>query len=1204
MDLDEITNESVIESLILSIDNCIHQNYFPFYCTLASLNGYASVLRALPTPRQICAGDPYHHIASIDAVLERRRDHTPGFLIPRFLRLRLKRTKHFLQSKCYFLEELDEVREEYQQEQLEARLADMREDEEADEQEEASRTPKTIPAEALQDEMDMETSTITNGIMIDRSSSPMALDIEDIYDYNGLRPPIHLHDLQLQHPSHSATASSSPTRSNATSPILTLKNFIQSDSVPVSPISSPPTSSWPHEARRQARVSNSIMSSPAGQRQSVISSSNTSNTLAETVEVQSATAKAVQQKQQEPRPQQQSEQQPSLEPVKPLQIQNQLPLRVQVSHPTYFQPIFVYESIILESIMHAIQSFKSASFNNLGEITNRVWTEAFKTWERIRIVTNNETGDVQTLKDWYHHKLHVFRIIHYGRTVPGWHWISEEYRLHATEGQVAKFAKKKQYRRQAFQPFPLGPRFEELAALFPSNSKYNPLAYSRRYYNYAQDSIAPEATEPEAAALENALKIQQKTSVPATYDTRLATIPEPASEASQSSSRADLTSPVQEDLQMSTSPTQDTTEQEQEELPAKELESSSDLGSHDPTSTQLPQTKPQVQPEATTYSLDYYGIDLSDDDKRAAAGVQLDFEKEDEADDEGEGDEYGDEEVYSEPESIRPAPYANLDQGKPAPPAISTDISTTRNSSVSSPTAATSSATAHSQSGVSAMSRTNATHTSLSTANSVSTNAPSTNATSISNEANEIVKKPLLTGVAEREDTISPEPTVTTAPVNPPSAPSEQLLPPITPRAAPTAAAASAEAAPPLQPKPSLASLDVMSRRFKLPAAGNSKFYLKYPYISALTFFDDVVREHGNASDAELSAIHHYIVKSPHVMLIIFDSYRDVNALLLVAQTILRLEQTWGGHGGAPYAAAHATAAPPRSRQDSVMGEETYESGAAADSRVLNLTRVLEEDEEDLVMVDDTDADAQKFQPEIAPQRAEPQSPIAPARSATAWVPRPLDADDPLFEEDEGAGSDAGDADRAWRLAQARSYSASGLPRHARSPLYGVGDAHVSSSAQLLTSLLEGPGSATPQQRLRSPGALSLAADADTGFVFSPLASPSYANGSGHFSSHSNSSGSNMATGGSAHHLRGHGPRVGTPFDDLHFDTDAADAAGSAAELGPGGGATRMRPMPGFLSAAATGPLYGGSYANKSSSSMEDASKRATTPRRPTSPDA
>lgn len=998
MDLDEVTHESVIESLIFSIDSCIHQNYFSFYYTLTTFNTFTQALRLLPTPQQIINGDPEKHIKTIDTVLEFRRQHKQGFDIPRFLRLRLKRTKHFLTSKSYFLEELEIVRQEYQQE-----LA------------EDSHVPQ--PAEPAQ--IDSSADPVSSFVLPQSSTSPIPLSTppkSPLLAQSSISSPVPSsvnHNLK-------ASASSSRPESPILSPDLWQSSNFSSEQnlstqVKISTIHpniseqllqqkatlSPKT---PSQKSQNTPQSNSKRQSIAGSSirtenrdlHSTTTTTTNSNTLNDTSDMST--------------------------------VQPQIKSRPQsvIRSPTYFQPVSVYESIVLEGLMHAIQTAEFP-FTDQGEIAEHVWHDAFNTWACIRSITNNEIGDLKTLKDWYRHKLHVFRIIHYGKTVPDWKWVPNEYRISASEEQINKFARKKTYRRQAFQPFPLGPRFEELDALFPSTSKYNPLAYMRGYYKHhphSNSNLVPSTNNTHKDIPNSAVSLsRQPTDKSIKIKNSLETQVSPLNQPTGTPTATNSTSISKPTKSFNTpnnvkNTAQDTSSDSKPSLSHKirslilenddqDKEADKELfqtvESHTPTTqktdTSLPVSNSLDQSNSATgkeildsesnnidngnqhmndptndeenddvssnnCSLEYYGVELSDDDlddgiqadnnldsyedhtffrkssrkKKSQMPFDINFSLQNESAStpvyfhnsqpsvifEDPNEEYIEPVSNNLVSSSVSAPSQHVSNQSSSPSAhinqvptssVAKDESmiidpTSKNtfisrafigapntlsgqSSITSPKAAaraitTAAAVANREEEAGA-------HTGIPVviANST-TNIPTGSISSLSKNSSRPSGQNLSDRYSVSTSSTSTAPTTRTS----------------TSRVSTTTVATSSISESGLNSKlllgkhdltgdhdgalasKSLGSQGINSETNKNLNLTQTSVENKYPYISALTYFDEVVRKHGHASDAEIDAIHRYIVKTPHVMLIIFDSYHDVNALILVAKTILRLEQT------------------------------------------------------------------------------------------------------------------------------------------------------------------------------------------------------------------------------------------------------------------------------------------------------------------------
>lgn len=1056
MDPDEVTHESVIQSLIFSIDSCIHQNYFSFYYALSTFNTFGNVLRLLPTPQQIIAGDPEKHIEVIDTILEYRRQHKPGFDIPRFLRLRLKRTKHFLTSKTYFLEELEEVRQEYLQELEEKNLPELGQATIQGDQHNNynDHTRLTCVASASpQPLLNLQTSEIpftsdyshpSSFTVNQYNSSPKSVcqrsnssciespilspNLWPNSKFPGSQPTLTLPDLH-----HQALEGEQNTYQGFDTSIQ--EHIIQNvDNL------KPRSQDLPLPSSEQGLVPKE---STHTNNQPTNSSTSTSTTS------RSKTLTDVSDK-------------PEI-PVSVNEKNNDNLLRRRrslVGPPTYFQPVSVYESIVLEGLMHAIQIAENP-FTQEGEIANNVWEYAFDTWVCIRTITNNEIGDLQTFKDWYRHKLHVFRIINYGKTVPDWQWISKEYRLSATDEQINKFARKKTYRRQAFMPFPLGPRFEELDALFPSTSKYNPLAYMRGYYKMhphsnsnlpatvatndatvdsendklqhdedldtnekvigngvpQKSSIAISETNGESnggdvKAFQQNPEISNKTikqvpnivSVPTDTSANEASIASdnndavPTIEAQKTpksmlnlayksaDNNNDLDTTAAETLIVGTSKDRSNVAEKPIDL---SVEASTALingtTSHADRNGSLSDqivdkdlmvgVNGLVEQEddsdddeddenliSDDCSLEYYGIELSDDD-------MIEDNDEDNSTDA----------TYHEPTFFRKSQRKKKDQmlfdisspssfitdqvhtplhansslpsvifedptEEQAPsPAVSTvpskslyrfrldtpimkflkysplAIDTTIGGQFRSRESGSGTSTAWSESYAAHLR-----HDSYS--GPLATVHPSSEKTSakgsIALPIETINSESPITRISKLPTGFSPSQKKNTSPNGNTNSPFErQSISTSSSSSAPTSntftsgASTSTAATSSLSESNSqdlscsekhLSDSDVEanddndtireqttnSNKSEVPRPHQQKYHKKYPYTSALSFFDEILIKHGNVSDAQLDSIHSYIVKTPHVMLIIFDSYHDIRALLLVAKTILRLEKT------------------------------------------------------------------------------------------------------------------------------------------------------------------------------------------------------------------------------------------------------------------------------------------------------------------------
>lgn len=1100
MDLDEVTQESVIESLIFSIDSCIHQNYFSFYYTLTTFNTYGNALRILPTPQKIINGEPEKHIQTIDTVLEYRREHKPGFDIPRFLRLRLKRTKHFLTSKAYFLEELYAVRDEYQKEASE----EERKRKEL-EQEEIHRQFQLQLEAASQNQQDLASSSLT----------PLTTSrLFEHHPFEEYRNTFYAHPQTSPQTTQNASSTLVPRSSASSSPQQRRK--ISTSSLPESPVLSPglwPSSGFnPNSELSTSPQVTETESMP--QRVSMISGS----THTEGRDLHTSTSQTLTENADMPKE----------------ELQQRKPI---AGPPTYFQPVSVYESIVLEGLMHSIQVADNP-FTEHGEISKEVWDNAFKTWTCIRSITNNEIGELQTLKDWYRHKLHVFRIIHYGKTVPDWQWIPSEYRLKATDEQINKFARKKTYRRQAFEPFPLGPRFEELDALFPSTSKYNPLAYMRGYYRHhphsktnitssdepskedVQQSEQTSSSNPRDSAKDFHKDLQQLgISIPhesthtitfpkevhmptikdiitsnntsstsfnldtvtrgtnnpsasaaphiqpqeipdapnttthtndATFTTHnshstgpqiatykdaqigsdspiyirsLVSIAEEPPVDSLSESFQDLsTKPTQTDETAEQSLVEPSVEAEDKGVD-KEIIDKDDTQNVKTSSFDKQSTKSQSNStdeltvnsnhddlytsndndgeSSTNCSLEYYGIELSDDE------FDENGEAEEDNDDTFDGQNFfrkssrkkkmlheltpiigggqetsllanslqHSEDVQNQIESPT-EPYVNatnihsvntsttsvpsipvtsplaerqtsaLNSSQPfLPEAVTSPTAPFQSTSTSSldPTSPTVQSTIRfsNNNPFLPQDRQSLSRTFVGAPKTLSGHNPITSPKAAARAiataaavANVEAASGVSTGIpfsviGSSAVSIGPSPKGSISRATGPNYFERHLVSASSSSSGPTQASTSAfststAATPAILESPELEEKaangdetstgentirptgSILTYQSNSNAEqGNSinqdnldgyfndsQGYQGYPYKSALSFFDDVVRKHGRASDAELDAIHRYIIKTPHVMLIIFDSYRDVNALLLVAETILRLEKT------------------------------------------------------------------------------------------------------------------------------------------------------------------------------------------------------------------------------------------------------------------------------------------------------------------------
>lgn len=451
--MDEVSQESVIESLIFSIDSCINQNYSSFYQTLVNSKNCDNAILLLPTPQTILNNDPAKHIDAINLVLNSRQDCKPGYDLPRSLRLRLKRTKHFLNSKFYFNKELETIR-------LKRKHLDS-----------------IIQPQAKQHQNTKQDSNIED-------SSQSGVSITKPFD--------------ISDPQHKPISYKYPISSISSSNAFSVKKprQLSVSSRPESPILSPDL--WPI-----SKFTNSYLNIPDQIQTSSESYKDSSSHKPSVGENEKFQPEKTRPKFQDaPQPNFQQKVTKSNDTKTPYRHSantpsNTLDNTTNISTPTsnyasgqyrrpikgspiYFHPVSVYESIVLEGLMYAIQTAE-LPFTEQGEISELVWCSAFNTWTCIRSITNNEIGDIQTFKDWYRHKLHVFRIINHGKSVPEWQWIPKEYRLEASQKQINNFAHKKTYRRQAFEPFPLGPCFEELNALFPSASKHRPLNSSTSY---------------------------------------------------------------------------------------------------------------------------------------------------------------------------------------------------------------------------------------------------------------------------------------------------------------------------------------------------------------------------------------------------------------------------------------------------------------------------------------------------------------------------------------------------------------------------------------------------------------------------------------------------------------------------------------------------------------------------------------------------